>query len=103
MCNVIGSLIFAHQFEYGDPDIIKMIKVLKENMGNKIGLIPEVGGSRAACGETSVLSVFQEEAVDRRFGKETSRTVNHRNRILKLDKHAAMRRQNWTKVRPYRS
>ena len=90
MCNVIVSLIYAHRFEYGDPDFIKMLKILKENMGENTGLFPEVGDSRAAFRSTSLLSIFQEEAVDRRFGKETSRSVIHRNRSLKLDKHAAM-------------
>ncbi|XP_021072463.2 cytochrome P450 2D3-like isoform X3 [Mus pahari] len=42
VCNVIVSLIYGHRFEYGDPDFIKMLKVLKENMGENIGLFPEV-------------------------------------------------------------
>ncbi|EDL04494.1 mCG142680 [Mus musculus] len=42
VCNVIVSLIYAHRFEYGDPDFIKMLKVLKENMGENIGLFSEV-------------------------------------------------------------
>ncbi|XP_028640134.1 cytochrome P450 2D3-like [Grammomys surdaster] len=42
MCNVIAAFIFAHRFEYGDPGIIKMLEVLKENTREKIGLIPEV-------------------------------------------------------------
>jgi cytochrome P450 family 2 subfamily D len=43
---VIASLIYAHRFKYKDPDFIKMLKVLKENTREKIGLIPEVGWSR---------------------------------------------------------
>ncbi|GAB1299663.1 Cytochrome P450 [Apodemus speciosus] len=39
--HVIASLIFAHRFEDGDPDFIKMLKVLKENMGENTGLFPE--------------------------------------------------------------
>ncbi|XP_021010870.1 cytochrome P450 2D3 [Mus caroli] len=42
VCNVIASLIYARRFEYGDPDFIKMLKILKENMGENTGLFPEV-------------------------------------------------------------
>ncbi|XP_028645731.1 cytochrome P450 2D3 [Grammomys surdaster] len=42
VCNVIASLIYARRFEYGDPDFINMLEVLKENMGENTGLIPEV-------------------------------------------------------------
>ncbi|XP_021072406.1 cytochrome P450 2D3 isoform X1 [Mus pahari] len=42
VCNVIASLIYARRFEYGDPDFIKVLKVLKENMGENTGLFPEV-------------------------------------------------------------
>lgn len=39
---MIASLIYARRFEYGDPDFIKMLKILKENMGENTGLFPEV-------------------------------------------------------------
>ena len=63
-------------------------------MKKKIGFIPEVKGSRVVYRVNSVLSIFQEEAVDRGFGKETSRSVNYRNRSKKLDKPAAMGGEN---------
>jgi hypothetical protein len=56
---VIVSLIYAHRFEYGDPDFIKMLKVLKENMGENIGLFSEVGASRAASIEFLCCSFSQ--------------------------------------------
>ncbi|XP_052016277.1 cytochrome P450 2D3-like isoform X2 [Apodemus sylvaticus] len=42
LCNVIASLVFAHRFEDGDPDMIKMLKVLNKSMGKRIGFIAEV-------------------------------------------------------------
>lgn len=87
VCNVIASLIYARRFDYGDPDFIKVLKILKESMGEQTGLFPEVGEQ----GRPSVLSIFPEEAVGRGFGKETSRSANHRIRILELGKPAAMR------------
>ena len=77
-----------------------MLIVLKEIIKKKIGFIPEVKGSRVVYRVNSVLSIFQEEAVDRGFGKETSRSVNYRNRSKKLDKPAAMGEEKCTKVRP---
>lgn len=83
MCNVIASLIYARRFDYGDPDFIKVLKILKESMGEQTGLFPEVGEQ----GRPSVLSIFPEEAV----GRETSGSANHRIRTLELGKPAAMR------------
>lgn len=45
VCNVITSLIYARRFEYGDPQLTKLLKMLEENMGENTGLFPEVGGS----------------------------------------------------------
>ncbi|XP_032774440.1 cytochrome P450 2D3 [Rattus rattus] len=42
VCNVIASLIYARRFDYGDPDFIKVLKILKESMGEQTGLFPEV-------------------------------------------------------------
>nr|XP_034372679.1 cytochrome P450 2D3 isoform X2 [Arvicanthis niloticus] len=42
VCNVIASLIYARRFEYEDPNFIKTLKILKDNMGENTGLIPEV-------------------------------------------------------------
>jgi len=44
-CNVIASLIFARRFEYEDPYLIRMLKVLEDSLTELSGLIPEVGGS----------------------------------------------------------
>ena len=89
-------------FDYGDPDIIKMLKALKENKGEKIGMIPHIRDLRATCRSTSVMSIFQEETLHIGFGKEASRSVHHRNRSLKFDKPAAMEREKWNKVRSSR-
>ena len=45
VCNVIASLIFARRFEYEDPYLIRMQKVLEDSLTEVSGLIPEVGGS----------------------------------------------------------
>ncbi|GAB1299658.1 Cytochrome P450 [Apodemus speciosus] len=42
VCNVIASLIFAHHFEYEDPHLIRMLKVLEERLREAHGFIPEV-------------------------------------------------------------
>ncbi|XP_052016280.1 cytochrome P450 2D9-like [Apodemus sylvaticus] len=42
VCNVIASLIFAHRFEYEDPHLIRMLKVLEESLAEISGFIPEV-------------------------------------------------------------
>ncbi|XP_029326025.1 cytochrome P450 2D3-like [Mus caroli] len=49
MCNVIASLVYAHRFEYEDPDLTKILRALKENIREKTGLIPEVGRSRESA------------------------------------------------------
>jgi len=41
-CNVIASLIFARRFEYEDPFLIRMLKVLEQSLTEVSGLIPEV-------------------------------------------------------------
>uniref|UniRef100_A0A8C6HDE0 Cytochrome P450 n=1 Tax=Mus spicilegus TaxID=10103 RepID=A0A8C6HDE0_MUSSI len=41
-CNVIASLIFARRFEYEDPYLIRMLKVLEDSLTGLSGLIPEV-------------------------------------------------------------
>ncbi|XP_006521191.1 cytochrome P450, family 2, subfamily d, polypeptide 12 isoform X1 [Mus musculus] len=41
-CNVIASLIFARRFEYEDPYLIRMLKVLEDSLTELSGLIPEV-------------------------------------------------------------
>ena len=48
VCNVIASLIFARRFEYEDPYLIRMLKVLEDSLTELSGLIPEVGGSGQA-------------------------------------------------------
>jgi hypothetical protein len=48
VCNVIASLIFARRFEYEDPYLIRMQKVLEDSLTEISGLIPEVGGSGQA-------------------------------------------------------
>ena len=45
VCNVIASLIFARRFEYEDPYLIRMLKVLQESFTEISGFIPTVGGS----------------------------------------------------------
>ena len=42
VCNVIASLIFARRFEYEDPYLIRMQKVLEDSLTEISGLIPEV-------------------------------------------------------------
>ncbi|XP_028645685.1 cytochrome P450 2D9-like [Grammomys surdaster] len=42
VCNVIASLIFARRFEYEDPYLIRMLKVLEESLSEVSGFIPEV-------------------------------------------------------------
>ncbi|XP_021039248.1 cytochrome P450 2D11 isoform X2 [Mus caroli] len=42
VCNVIASLIFARRFEYEDPYLIRMLKVLKECFTEISGFIPGV-------------------------------------------------------------
>ncbi|XP_006980281.1 cytochrome P450 2D28-like isoform X1 [Peromyscus maniculatus bairdii] len=41
-CNVISSLIFARRFEYEDPYLIRMLKLLKGGLTDVFGFIPEV-------------------------------------------------------------
>ncbi|XP_052603442.1 cytochrome P450 2D28-like isoform X2 [Peromyscus californicus insignis] len=41
-CNVISSLIFARRFEYEDPYLIRMLKLLEEGLTDVSGFIPEV-------------------------------------------------------------
>lgn len=45
LCNVIASLIFARRFEYEDPYLIRMLKLVEEIFTEVAGFIPEVGGS----------------------------------------------------------
>jgi len=45
VCNVIASLIFARRFEYEDPYLIRMQKVLEDSLTEISGLIPEVKGN----------------------------------------------------------
>ncbi|XP_076767828.1 cytochrome P450 2D10-like isoform X3 [Arvicanthis niloticus] len=42
VCNVIASLIFARRFEYEDPYLIRMLKVLEESLTEVFGFIPEI-------------------------------------------------------------
>ncbi|GAB1299656.1 Cytochrome P450 [Apodemus speciosus] len=42
VCNVIASVIFARRFEYEDPYLIRMLKVLEETRTEFSGFIPEV-------------------------------------------------------------
>ncbi|XP_038198688.1 cytochrome P450 2D10-like [Arvicola amphibius] len=42
VCNVIASLIFARRFEYEDPYLIRMLKLLEESLTEVSGIIPEV-------------------------------------------------------------
>ncbi|XP_021072160.1 cytochrome P450 2D9 [Mus pahari] len=42
MCNVIASLIFARRFEYEDPYLIRMLKLLENSLTEISGFIPEV-------------------------------------------------------------
>ncbi|XP_031206394.1 cytochrome P450 2D1-like isoform X1 [Mastomys coucha] len=42
VCNVIASLIFARRFEYEDPYLIRMLKILEESMTEVAGFIPGV-------------------------------------------------------------
>ncbi|XP_055455177.1 cytochrome P450 2D9-like, partial [Psammomys obesus] len=41
VCNVIASLIFARRFEYGDPFLTRMLKLLEECLREVSGFIPE--------------------------------------------------------------
>ncbi|XP_037053598.1 cytochrome P450 2D1-like isoform X2 [Peromyscus leucopus] len=41
-CNVISSLIFAQRFEYEDPYLIRMLKLLEEALADVSGFFPEV-------------------------------------------------------------
>ena len=45
VCNVIASLIFARRFEYEDPYLIRMLKLMEESLTEVSGIIPEVGRS----------------------------------------------------------
>nr|AAA41043.1 cytochrome P450 [Rattus norvegicus] len=42
LCNVIASLIFARRFEYEDPYLIRMVKLVEESLTEVSGFIPEV-------------------------------------------------------------
>ncbi|GAB1299662.1 Cytochrome P450 2D10 [Apodemus speciosus] len=42
VCNVIASLVFARRFEDGDPEMIKLLKVLNGSTRQNIGFITEV-------------------------------------------------------------
>nr|XP_042120472.1 cytochrome P450 2D20-like [Peromyscus maniculatus bairdii] len=42
VCNVISSLIYAHRFEYEDPFLNKLLKILQESFGEDSGFIAEV-------------------------------------------------------------
>ncbi|XP_052603438.1 cytochrome P450 2D20-like [Peromyscus californicus insignis] len=41
-CNVISSLIFAHRFEYEDPYLSRMLKLLEKALADAFGFFPEV-------------------------------------------------------------
>ncbi|XP_052603448.1 cytochrome P450 2D20-like isoform X1 [Peromyscus californicus insignis] len=41
VCNVISSLIYAHRFEYEDPFLNKLLKILQEGFGEDFGFIAE--------------------------------------------------------------
>lgn len=43
--NVIASLIYARRFEYEDPFFNRMLKTLKESLGEDTGFVGEVCGS----------------------------------------------------------
>lgn len=59
LCNVIASLIFARRFEYEDPYLIRMVKLVEESLTEVSGFIPEVRDSGQpteplVCGPSSL-------------------------------------------------
>ncbi|CAH6791262.1 cytochrome P450 2D28 [Phodopus roborovskii] len=42
MCNVISSLIFARRFEYEDPYLLQVLKLLEEALSNISAFVPQI-------------------------------------------------------------